>query len=212
MPTMTENETTGEQSRSSGVSPIVVGSVVTTVILLVTVAVVIVLVVVVVARNKKQTKTQTDPGDGSYKTTRGQSKSNYTSTNEEVSGNEEHDYELIGIVSVRPQEGPDNYAIPQTSSSKPSSSQSSSAYEAPGHVTSTHASGPVRGSVSAVEYGYDTPVCEHKPHTQHNTGESGYDPPIDAQKLPNSKTAMGVGVYETPVHVDYVYEEVDCAP
>ena len=161
---------------------------------------------------RSRQKTQTNAGDGSYKTTGGQSKRNYTSTNEEVSGNEEHDQEFISTVSVRPQEGPDNYAIPQTSPSKPSSSQSSSVYEAPGHVTSTHASGPVRGSASAVEYGYDTPACEHGPHTQHNTGESGYDTPVDAQKLPNNKTAMGISVYETPVHVDNVYEEVDCAP
>ena len=248
-----ETPTNSRHSKSSTTYQAVVGIVVATVVLVVVAGATLIAVIVLVVRHRRQPQVdksstvEKGPTAPSSQITRVRSRNNYTSTPiyEEVSGtsekyqSEEHDYDFINSVSIKPGDEPKNYEVPQSSPSKSNSSRNSSLYEVPGDVGRNTAAvdgrGPVQGTVSAVESGYDTPV-----HTQTNSQgvlqsgydipidaqrlpndrkENGYDTPIDAQALPTVRTEVGESVYATPANASYsqeessaVYEDVGFGP
>ena len=206
--------TTNSPSPSkSDASPVVLGIVVATVTILVIAAVVFLLLIIVVVRHRKQaiqntTTIEKGQKDSSLKLARVQSRNSYSNTPiyEEVSDNivlknsvGEHDYDYISSARVRPAAMPEKYEIPQKS---PSSSQNGSVHEdLLTYETPVNACAPVKGSTSAVEDGYDTPVHAETVYSGKGAGKSGYDSPTDASALPNSTSATEEGVYDTPVHI-----------
>ena len=142
------------------------------------------LIIVVVRRRKEAIQNTTTiekrQRDSSLKLARVQSRNSYSNTPiyEEVSDDivlknsvGEHDYDYISSARVRPAAKPEKYEIPQKS---PSVSQNGSVHEdLLTYETPVNACAPVKGSSSAAEDRYDTPVHAKTVCSGKGVGKSG---------------------------------------